>query len=149
MTSANGATERVVQYVKSYLCKLVSLQQNKWQALLYRLNNTPSVIPGASSAFVRFFGRAGCIPDLPTLRQKFSPADVRLHSVKREEAQNAVASSMKRSDPTIFKVGDSLGVRSPAMGQWIHRVIITGLFLGQDQEAHSYLVKLDGYKGSH
>ena len=108
--SSNGAAERAAQSVKSYLSKLGSLQPNHLQALLYRLNNTPSVIPWASSAFIRFFGQAGRIPDLPTLKQKISPAAIRIHRVKREEAQNAVAISKKRSDPTIFKVGDAVRI---------------------------------------
>ena len=89
------------------------------------------------------------ILDFPTLRQKILPAATRIHRVKREEAQNAVAISMKRSDPTIFKVGDAVRISLPALGKWIHTGQIMELVLGQDGVARSYLVRFDRDEGQH
>ena len=57
MPSSNKLADRAVQSIKAYFYKLGTLQQNKLQDLLYRLNNTPSVIPGAGYSFTRFIGR--------------------------------------------------------------------------------------------
>ena len=116
--SANGIVEKKISFLKEYLHKLGNLQPCKLQYLLYRLNNTPSVIHGASSSFVRFFGREGCVPAIPIIHQKFSPADTRRARVKREETQNGVAANKKRSDASIFHIGDKVRVHSPASGRW-------------------------------
>ena len=84
MPSSNGIVESAVQTVKSDLQKLGNLQQPKLQALLYRINNTPRVIPGALSSFVRFFGRTGNIPDLPAIKHNITPVEIRLHKVCHE-----------------------------------------------------------------
>ena len=141
--SSKGIAECAVQTVKSYLHKFGNLQQPKLQALLYRLNNTPSVIPGASSSFVRFFCRTGHIPDLPAIKQNFTPAKTRLCRVHHKEAQNYVAISKKRTDPSLFQVGDKVRVRSPATGKWDKIGSLTELVLGQDDIARSYIIKLE------
>ena len=56
---------------------------------------------------------------------------------------------MKRSDPTIFKVGDAVRIRNPASGKWVHTGNIMELVLGQDGVARSYLIRFDGDEGHH
>ena len=102
------------------------------------------MVPGARSPFVCFFGCAGHIPALLTLQQKFSPAENRMARIKREQAQDDVAALKKRTDASLFQIGDKVRVRSPASGKWDKVGFITDVVKGPDDVARSFLIKLEG-----
>ena len=147
--SGNGLAERAVQSIKNYLSKLGALQQNKLQELLYRINNVPSVIDGAKSAFMRFFGRKGRVTSIPSLKKSMSNAEIRLARIAREHHQNKLSIAKCRTDPTIFNIGDKVRVRSPSTGKWGQEAQIISLVLGQDNIARSYLVKFKDTGGQY
>ena len=57
-----------------------------------------------------FFGRNGRIPSQPQLQKQFTPEEVRLARVTRENAQNELAVKRKRTDQHLFQLNDRVRV---------------------------------------
>ena len=113
------------------------------------MNNVLSVIEGANSSFMRFFGRKGRLASIPSLKKTISNAEIRLARIAREHHQNKLSISKCRTDPNIFKIGDPVHVRSPSTGKWAQEGEIISLVLGEDNIARSYLVRFKDTGGQY
>ena len=99
--------------------------------------------PRGQFCLIPFFGRKGRISSIPQLQQQFTPEEVRLARVARENAQRHLAMKRKRTDQHIFQLNDRVRVRNPASGSWDKQGIISDVISSQDGVIRSFMVKLD------
>ena len=142
----NGAAERSIKEVKTYLSTNGALRGVELDAMLLRMNSTPSDTKGAGSAFERFFGRHAR-SDIPTAPKLITEVQSRQMIIECEEAQNRRAAKNSRANRDIFKINDPVRIKSNSSGLWDTKGTVLECILGEDGVARSFIIQTeDGRK---
>ena len=108
--------------LKNYLKTNGALCGVELDAVVLRLNSTPSETRGSGSPFKRFFGRHGR-SNIPTAAGLITKVESREMIIAREAAQEKAASKRGHSNRDTFRVSDPVRIRDNGSGLWNQKVV--------------------------